>query len=258
MRIRNFLVIHSSRSIRSMVKRHILADLDDVEIVEASNGQEALRELCAKPFDLVICDGDLEDMPITAFRQEMTEAAFQKRAITIIALAGSVDDAGHLAQKNFEHIVALPFKPVEFVDTINQVCNPRKMRNAHRYHIPNSKVVISVWGMEAEAVLINISQGGVLVEVSGDRSDLLLQDDPRLAIKTNIMGCNYHIKTLPVKLSRLNVVAWNENYKPTLMRLAYSFLELKEEARSELTQILQMAEEDGLFASEEQGGSSGH
>jgi CheY-like chemotaxis protein len=254
MRLRHFLIAHSSRSIRMMVKRHILADLGDVELVEAINGKEALQRLSTQSFDLVLCDYDLGDMRIAEVRRQIIAHAPNNKAVDMVAFAASAEEAAHLAEEKFTHIVELPFHPSEFVSTINRICNPRQWRKSNRFHIPNAKAVISVWGMDAEANLINISQGGVLVEVSGDRSDLLLQNNPVLTLNINVASCKSTIKQLPVKLARLNVVAWNDDYKPILMRLAYTFLSLNHEVQSELEQLLQLAEEDGLFADDGQDG----
>jgi CheY-like chemotaxis protein len=243
MRIRNFLLVHSSRSIRTMIARLILAEYGDVKIKQSRNGREAFHHLTTNAFDLVICETDLEDMPLADLRSEMIEYSAENKYIEFIALAGSADELEDLTVAGFRHVMALPCDPASLTEKINRVCDPRKWRKNERFHIPNSKVMINVWGMEAEAKMINISRGGVLAEVSGDRSELLLQNNPKLTliIKTPA-GC-YDIKNLPSKLARLNVTQWNENYKPTAMRVAYIFLELNETARIELEQVLQLARE---------------
>lgn len=252
MRIRNFLLIHSSRSIRAMIKKFILADLDDVEIVESQNGQLALRLLAGYSFDLIICNCDLEDMPITTLRREILEYSPRNKTTDIIALLEEDDARAALVKASFPHIVRMPFQPLEFISKINQVCNPRKWRKSDRFHIPDSMVTIHVWEMQAEAQMINISRGGVLVEISGDRSDLLLQNNPKLTLDINPPGCSYKINNLPAKLTRINVVAWNENYKPALMRLAYIFLDLDQDATSDLEQALEFAKTDGVYIAEGQ------
>jgi len=231
-----------------MIKKYILADLDDVRITESSSGNEAMHWLLSKSFDLVICNCDLEDMPITAFKRKMIEFPSKNKNVGVMVLVEEDGGVSSLAAATFDHMVKIPFKADEFIGTINQICDPRKWRRAARFHIPDSKVVIKVWEMAAEANMINISRGGVLVEVSGDRSDLLLQNDPKLTIKVSMPACNFTIKKLPVKLLRLNVLEWHSNFKPVLMRLAYAFLDLSEDARSELDQILLLAAEDGYFA----------
>ncbi len=251
MRIRNFLLVHASRSIRTMIKKYVLAELGDVEVFESDNGDVALHLLSNHVFDLVICDSDLTDMDAIDFRRKAREASSSESGVDFIALCGTTDEKDRLAEAGFKHIVPLPFNPKEFVGIIGEICNPRKMRQTHRYHIPDSKAVISVWGMEAEGKMINISQGGVLIEVSGDRSELLLQNNPKLTLKIKGPGGYYDIKLLPAKLARLSASEWNEDFKPIVMRVAFIFQNLNQHAEAELEQIIKMAEEDRLFADEE-------
>jgi CheY-like chemotaxis protein len=243
MRIRNFLLVHSSRSIRTMIARLVLAEYGDVEIIQAGNGRDALLSLTKHAFDLVICDTDLEDMPVSEFRLEMMECSTKNKHIEFIAIAGSADELEDLAAAGFKHVMTPPFDPGSLTEKIDQVCDPRKCRQSERFHIPNSKVTINVWGMEAEARMINISRGGVLAEVSGDRSELLLQNNPRLTISVRAPGICHDIKNLPSKLARLNVTRWNRDYKPTTMRVAYIFLALDENSRGELEKVFQLTKE---------------
>lgn len=251
MRIRNFLLVHPSRSILSMIKKYVLAEFGDVEIVECEFGQDALHLLSNNSFDLVIGNSDLADMHIVDLRLEAREIPSKNKGVEFIALCGAGDDIDRLVAAEFKHIVHLPFKPEEFVGIINQISNPRKLRRNERFHIPDSKVVISVWGMEAEGKMINISQGGVLVEISGDRSELLLQNNPKLTLKIKVPDGYYDIRSLPAKLARLNVSEWNKDCKPIVMRVAYLFQDLNQNTKVELEQIIQLAKEDGLVADEE-------
>jgi CheY-like chemotaxis protein len=233
-----------------MIKKYVLAELGDVEIVESDCGSDAREKLLNSSFDLVICDSDLGDMHLTDLRLEAMEASSKNSGVEYIALCGAKDGIDRLVQAGFKNIVNLPFNPVEFVKIINQICNPRKLRQKQRFHIPDSKVVIHVWGMEAEGEMINISLGGVLVEISGDRSELLLQNNPKLTLKIRIPVGSYDIRDLPVKLARLNVYAWNKDSKPIVMRAAYLFQNLSQKAADKLEQIIQLAKEDGLVDDE--------
>jgi DNA-binding response OmpR family regulator len=75
MQIRNFLLVHASRSIRLMIKKHVLAELGDVDFTESDSGHDALRKLSDRSFDLGICDSELGDMQIIDFRQQVMETS---------------------------------------------------------------------------------------------------------------------------------------------------------------------------------------
>lgn len=246
MSIRNFLLVHSSRSIRTMIKKYVLAELGDVDIVESDCGSDARLKLFNHSFDLVICDSDLADMQLIDLRLEAMAVSSKNEGVEVIALCGAEDDIDRLAEAGFKHIVHLPFNPETFIKIINQICNPRKLRKKERFHIPDSKVVIHVWGMKTEGEMINISLGGVLIEVSGDRSELLLQNNPKVTLKIKNPTGFYDIKDLSVKLARVNVYEWNNDSKPIVMRAAYLFQNLNQTAEDELAQIIQLAKEDGL------------
>ena len=105
--------------------------------------------------------------------------------------------------------------------------------------------------MEAEARLINLSLGGVLVEAAGDRSELFLQNDPKLTLRIKT-HCDYFIiEDIPVKLARLNTIDWHHNYKPSVMRMVYVFVDLAASARARLGKILETAEADQCAGSED-------
>lgn len=79
-----------------------------------------------------------------------------------------------------------------------------QMEETDRFHIPDFKAVLNAWGLEAQAQLINISQGGALIEITGDRSELLMQNDPKRVLKIKEPNGYYEISNLSVRLSRLN------------------------------------------------------
>jgi CheY-like chemotaxis protein len=231
-----------------MIKKYVLAELGDVEFTESDSGRGALDLLSHHSFDLGICDSELGDMHMIDFKQQVMETSANNRGMDFITLCGTDDDRQRLVKAGFKHLVPLPFNPKEFIDIINDISNPRKMRAAARYHIPDSSVVISVWGMEAWGRMINISQGGVLAEVSGDRSELLLQNNPKLTLSLKVPGGYYDINDLPAKLVRLSASGWDKNFKPIIMRVAYIFQNLNQHAKAELEKIIKLAEDDRLVA----------
>lgn len=251
MRIRNFLLVHSSRSVRAMVKKLMLAELDDIEIIESDAGADAIQQLSMKPFELLISECQLADMHVTELKKWV---GTQSLNIDIRFLVISDNEAEGEADKLVQAGMALTRAPIvaqDLIDMINRLCNPRKWRAAERFHIPKSKAVLSVWGMEAAARLINISLGGVLIEVSGDRSELLLQNNPKLTLRFKSPADYHSIRNLPCKLIRLDIIEWDANHKPIAMRGAYIFLELDPKSQMELEQVIMIAQEKEQYAAEE-------
>lgn len=227
----------------------MLAELDDVEITESDAGLDALFQLAAKPFELLISECQLTDMHITELQNQAKTHSINKDT-QFIVLGGN--DAGEemnrLVEAGLVHWVDTPIDAGILIGKINEICDPRKWRETERFHIPDSKAVLNVWGMEAGARLINISLGGVLIEVSGDRSELLLQNDPKITLRLKSPGDYYDIKDLPCRLTRLDVIEWDNNHKPIAMRGAYVFLELNPKSQMELEQVIMMAKEKEQYA----------
>ena len=247
MRIRQLLLVHPSQAIRAVIEKYIMAEGGDIEITTCADGQHALALLADKWFDLVVTHHALMDLPLHDIKSKF-ETRSKNKQLGIIALAGGTmpEDTVRLVRAGIGTFITPPIDPKDLIGKINQICDPRKWRKSERYHIPGSEVIISVWGMEAPAKLINISRGGVLVEVSGDRSELLLQNNPKLDLRIKTPGGFFEIKGLPSKLARLTAIAWNENYKPNTMQVAFVFLELEMQAEGHLEHIINLAREDHL------------
>lgn len=261
MRIRNFLLVHSSRSVRAIVKKLMLAELDDIEVIEAEVGSDAMQQLSARSFELLISECQLADMHITELQQRASTHSLNKTPHIIVLKGNQIEgDEDKLAQAGIACLTCAPIVADELIDMINRLCDPRKWRVSERYHIPKSKAVLNVWGMEASAWLINISLGGVLIEVTGDHSELLLQNNPKLTLRFKSPADYYDIKNLPCKLARLDIIKWNDNHKPIVMRGAYIFLELDPKSKMELEQVIMMAKEKEQYMIEElaDDAASGH
>lgn len=252
MRLRQLLLVYPSRPIREMLKKNILADLDDVQIVECGTGLDALCQLSTKAFDLVICSCCLDDLPILKIRRHVSEATPLNKDTQFIALLEPDVAEASLVEASFAHVVNMPFDSEALTRTINQACDPRKWRISGRFHIPGSKVVILVEDVGIEAELVNLSRGGVLTEVACDRSDLLLQSNPKLAIKLTMPNLDGNLAALPVKLTRFYAFDWDKYFRPIRMRMAFAFTDTAPEVAVELDRVLQRAEADGLFAEDHQ------
>jgi CheY-like chemotaxis protein len=234
-----------------MVKKMMLAEFDDVAITESDAGLDALYQLAAKRFELLISECQLTDMPVTELQNRVKTHSINKDTQVIVLGGDDADEKmDRLAETGLLHWVETPIDAGVLIGKINEICDPRKWRETERFHIPDSKAVLNVWGMEAGARLINISLGGVLIEVSGDRSELLLQNDPKITLRIKSPGDYYDIKDLPCRLTRLDVIEWDNNHKPIAMRAAYVFLELNSTSRMELEQLIMMAKEKAQYAVE--------
>ncbi len=247
MRIRQILLIHPKRSIRALIKKFVFAELSDTEILETENCETALAELNKRPFDVVIANGQLVDMTAGDLKISLAQTNHNSKTPFIILIEDENDaDEDVLIQKGFEHIVHIRVRPADLIEKINHLCNPRAWRRDTRYHLPDANVTIDIWGTKTEATLINISKGGVMVELNTFQPDLLMKNDISITLRAPTPSGLATISDLTCKLSRLNVTAWHPNNSPAAMRATFIFVDPGEGALNELEEILRTAREDEL------------
>jgi CheY-like chemotaxis protein len=245
--MRHILLVHPTRSIRALIKKYVFAELGDVEFVEAENGENALAELNMNPFDTVVATADLVEMSTVALRDQMAQTN-HNAATPFIVL--SEDESGThaqtLSQQGFEHVVQIRVRPAELIQKINLACNPRQWRKDKRYYIPKTKVIIHAGVSQTDGALINISRGGLLLELITYEPDVLMREALHLTVRIPGPSDFYDIPMLPAKLSRLNITEWHLNNAPAAMRATFIFLELSPEQNEQIEQVLQLAVEDKL------------
>jgi DNA-binding response OmpR family regulator len=247
MRIRQILLVHPNRSIRALIKKYLFAELSDVEIVETDDAENTLAELDRRPFHVVIATACINDMPTMELKHR--SAATGHNSITpfiVLSEDDNGEDQEYLVREGFEHVVRIRVCPSDLIHKINVLCNPRKWRKDKRYCIPLTRVGIHVQGTRTEGSLINISRGGVLVEIVTRDVEALLRSDIHMTLHLPGEAPLDEIGGLTCRLLNLNVTAWHSDNKPAAMRVTFTFLNLAAEQIRQIEQILRFAKEDTL------------
>ena len=259
MRIRQILLAHTSRAFRGLIKKYVFSELNDTEITDAGNMEETLIQIHRHPFDVVLVSTSLNDMPIADFKTRMARSELNAQTPLIVLAEHDSDNRyADLIRQGFEHVVYIRLRPGDLIKTLNKVCNPRAWRKDERYHIPNARVLIYQGEAESEARVINISRGGILVELVTRKPDMLIQGMMHLTLQIEAPNYFQTVSGLNCRLLRLHVIKWRSNHCPDTIRATFIFVDLAEEVRSQLDQILQMAREGHLcFESEEMPGKNG-
>jgi CheY-like chemotaxis protein len=247
MRIRQILLVHPNRSIRALIKKYVFAELSDVEFFETENGSDALTELNMNPFDVVIVTTSLIDMPAVELKAKLARTAHNEMTPVIVL---SEDDNGtdlqRLMQLGFQHVVLLRVRPADLIAKINEACDPRMWRKDKRYYIPRAEVLIDVRGQTMEATLINISRGGLLMELISFTPELLMESDLRVTLHVSERIDVREPRDLPCRLLRVNVTEWQPNSRPAAMRVTFVFADLDSGQTAAIERLLQLAVEDRL------------
>jgi CheY-like chemotaxis protein len=251
MRIRKLLLVHPSRSIRGLIKKYVYAELSDIEIFEAEGGCQALEQMESQQFDILACTDQLKDMALSALktRQQGTQSN-GNTPFVVISESESAQARNALVEQGFDMVVQIRVRPADLIRKINTLCDPRHWRRDTRYHIPTMRVIIDIGQYSVEAFLINISMGGILVELSTDQSYLLMQNGVDITLQLPMDGAPVTIDGLRGKLLRLELIKWSADLAPIHMRATFMFEALCDEPRNKLHQLIQMAKEDKALATE--------
>ena len=251
MRIRKLLLIHPGRSTRALIKKYIFAELSDTEIEEADSGQKALAQLQTGKFDVIISAERLDDYGLEAFASKLeTLKPYGRNSLIVISDSESDQVREDLVVQGFQHVVQIRIRPADLIKQINFVCDPRKWRKNARYHIPNSAVIIESPTRKMDADLINISLGGVFVELTTEDPSALMNGGLLLTLQIPLSGAIAQIDGLTTKLLRVETVAWTRGHLPRTMRATFIFVDLEPGAEGRLEELIQMAKEEKLAATE--------
>jgi DNA-binding response OmpR family regulator len=247
MRVRRLLLIHPTRSTRGLIKKYIFSELGDIEVSEARSGSEAAFAFKAERFDVIIAADELKDMSIAELRQELL-AAMPNNTLPLIIISESESPLvrNELVEQGFDRVVQIRLRPSDLIHKINAVCDPRTWRKDARYHLANVKATIEAKDRHAEAKLINISKGGILVELACEEPSLLMGDQIRIGLTVDINDGRSSIDGLAARLSRIEVLGWESAGKPNLMRATFIFTDLPDGPKGKLNELLKMAREEKL------------
>jgi DNA-binding NarL/FixJ family response regulator len=252
MRIRQILLIHPARSIRGLIKKYVFAELCDIAFRETESGQEAFSELCLHSFDVVIVSAGLKDMTPAELSTRMAETDHNADTPCIVLSEDENGmDIGEFMRQGLEHVVMMRVRPADLIRKINQVCNPRDWRKDKRFYIPQAEVAVYLRDHDSqeqrvEGTMINISRGGVLVELVTFTPQLLMKSDLQLSLHIPEQPDLDLVYDLPCKLLHLNITEWHPDNSPAAMRVTFVFLEMAVEKANALEQLLQLAIEGDI------------
>jgi two-component system chemotaxis response regulator CheY len=108
---RNILIVDDSRTVRVMLRKLLtLSEVPSSEIFEASNALEALENMRATPFSLVITDLNMEGMSGIEMIDRMGEDPGLKGVdIVVVSSEGSQAVQGQLDANRVKGFVRKPF-----------------------------------------------------------------------------------------------------------------------------------------------------
>lgn len=115
------LLVEDSSSMRSMLA-NALEGAEELEIVEAANGFEALKSLPHHTFDAILTDinmPEINGLELVSFLKN--HPLYKKIPIMVISTESTVEDRQRAEALGVEAYLAKPFKENELVDKLRRI-----------------------------------------------------------------------------------------------------------------------------------------
>jgi two-component system, chemotaxis family, chemotaxis protein CheY len=116
------LVVEDSPSMRSYIVNIIENGADDVEIVEAENGYEALKTLPHHKFDAILTDinmPDINGLELVSFLKN--HPIYKTIPIMVISTESTAEDRNRAAALGAEEYLVKPFEAPELVAKLRKL-----------------------------------------------------------------------------------------------------------------------------------------
>jgi len=116
------LVVEDSASMRSYVVNIIESGPDDVEIVEAENGFEALKALPHHKFDAILTDinmPDINGLELVSFLKN--HPVYKTIPIMVISTESTAEDRNRATSLGAEEYLVKPFEAPELVAKLRKL-----------------------------------------------------------------------------------------------------------------------------------------
>ena len=117
---KKILIVDDSSTMRKIVARSLRqAGLEDCEIAEAGDGQEALNLLAGGPVDLILSDINMPNMDGLEFlRQKAGNAALKDIPVVMITTEAVADIVQQVKDLGAKGSIKKPFTPEQIQETI--------------------------------------------------------------------------------------------------------------------------------------------
>lgn len=122
--MKNILIVEDSSMTRSMI-RAVVEELDDVEIVEAVSGFDALKQLPQREFNLIITDINMPDINgLELINFVKKDARYKDIPMIIVSTEKSEEDKKRGMSIGANAYVTKPFKPEQLQEKVNALLKP--------------------------------------------------------------------------------------------------------------------------------------
>jgi CheY-like chemotaxis protein len=229
-----------------LLKKYILSELTDIQVFEAVSAGEGLKKLELDKFDVVVCGNKMSETNGAVIYKKMLEFTANKETPFIILTSYSGEEhLDELEKQYLGHYLKTPFSAQEFAAKINSACNPRAKRSFDRINIPDTKAIIHIEGQDIESQVVNISSGGILVDmICSEEYGVNLLKRVKIKIELPNEYSDLRIPGIGCRILHLTVTAFNDKDFPCKVRVGWQFVEISEQKGKALEEVFKMARKE--------------
>ena len=221
------LVVDDEEKLRALIKRY--ADFEGHEVVEASDGMEAV-ELCQKDtFDIIIMDIMMPELDGFSAVKEIRKTS--DTPVIMLSARGEEYDKLHGFDLGIDDYVVKPFSSKEIMRRVNAIL--RRVGNNTQSTSDEEHIIFEKEGLFADFTAHKVTVDGVLTNMSPKEYDLLFYmiKNKNIALTrekliTEVWGYDYYgdDRTLDthIKLLRQSLGIYSK-FIVTLRSLGYRF-----------------------------------
>jgi len=242
---RRIMIVDRSGSLRRILKNMILANINDAEVAEVSDADEARERLSSDPGDfLVLFSGEsVTDEWLDFIRQSLARAGRCPLVFVLFTSRAKQDLLKKVKEAGVKERLAIPCTPESLTEIVNLVYNPLVLRDDRRYSIQDTIASFDQRGQSFKASVINISKGGMLCEMAYDEA--FKWAAPVMASVTftaAALGDQVTAAGLYSTVSRLLVQNAYPDFSPKTIRIAMQFISVPPDAMKVLEGIFAKAD----------------
>jgi len=240
--IRKILLIDDTDCMRKILQQKIMANLNDIEIVEVKDTAEAAETLTQKTCHLIILSWHPKVTGASPFLSRL-RASLQNGHIPILLLSADREEKQiqSLLEAGANECLYHPTSARILAETINRICNPVNLRQSERYSFSTANVSLEQKRHYFDGKLINISLGGLLCEM--DWQDEFDCGSPMmLRVEITLGGERIVVKDLYSRIVNLRLIEANSDHTFRRVRAAFAFLQVSTEAREGLEKAFRLSE----------------
>ena len=245
--MRKLLIIHEAQALRTLLKRYLLSELDNIYFDESPKSLASLTKMQEQQYDLIVCAYQMKDLNGLELYWKSRELPLNPNKETpflILTSSPSPELLAHITPGGPIHHMAAPFTAEELGQKIKATADPRKRRQGIRVTIAGTRAIFEAGTQQLEANVVNISKSGLLCDMDYPDSGLNIFDIERARIIFPPAMDSVRTEPIRVRILRLEVLSTHESLAPKVIRLVCQFIDVSEHNHTLLELIIDRGEKE--------------